>query len=62
MLGIDGVCVPEARDADGEVELTAETTTERDWCQDCGVRAHSKGRATVVVRDVTAFGRRDRLR
>jgi transposase len=62
MLGIDGVRVLAARHVDGEVELTVETTTERDWCRACGVRAHSKGRPTVVVRDVTGFGRRARLR
>ena len=62
MLGIDGVRVVGARDVDGEVELTVETTTDRDWCRSCGVRAHSKGRAVVVVRDVDAFGRRARLR
>lgn len=61
MLGIDGVRVLEARDVDGEVELTVETTADRDWCRVCGVRAHSKGRPTVVVRDVTGFGRRARL-
>lgn len=58
MLGIDGVRVLAARDVDGEVELTVEKTSARDWCRRCGVRAHSKGRPTVVVRDVTAFGRR----
>jgi hypothetical protein len=44
MLGIDGVRVLEAREVDGEVELTVETTTDREWCRSCGVRAHSKGR------------------
>jgi transposase len=62
MLGIDGVRVLGARDVDGEVELTIETIAERDWCRACGVRAHSKGRPDVVVRDVDAFGRRARLR
>ena len=62
MLGIDGVRVLAARHVDGEVELTVETTADRGWCRTCGVRAHSKGRSTVVVRDVTAFGRRARLR
>ncbi len=61
MLDIDGVRVLAARHVDGEIELTVETTTDRDWCRACGVRAHSKGRPTVVVRDVTAFGRRARL-
>ena len=62
MLGIDGVRVLDACEVDGEIELTVETTTDRDWCRACGVRAHSKGRAVVVVRDVDAFGRRARLR
>lgn len=62
MLGIDGVRVLEAREIDGEIELVVETTTDRAWCGSCGVRAHSKGRPTVVVRDVTGFGRRSRLR
>ena len=61
MLGIDGVRVLDACEVDGEIELTVETTTDRDWCRACGVRAHSKGRAVVVVRDVDAFGRRARL-
>lgn len=62
MLGIDGVRVFGARDVDGEVELTVETTTDRDWCRSCGLRAHSKCRPVVVVRDVDAFGRRARVR
>jgi len=62
MLGIDGVRVLDAREVDGEIELPVETTTDRDWCRACGVRAHSKERPTVVVRDVTGFGRRGRLR
>jgi len=62
MLGIDGVRVLGAQHADGEVELTVETTTDRDRCPACGVRAHSKGRPVVVVRDVDAFDRRARLR
>ena len=39
MLGIDGVGVLEAREIDGEIELTVETTTDRAWCDTCGVRA-----------------------
>jgi hypothetical protein len=61
MLGIADVRVLEARDVDGEVELTVETTADRDWCRMCGVRAHSKGRATILVRDVDGCGRRARL-
>ena len=59
MLGIDGVRVLEARDVDGEVELTVETTSEVEWCRACA--RGQQGRPTVVVRDVTAFGPRARL-
>ncbi|CAN5340946.1 hypothetical protein BH20ACT9_BH20ACT9_15760 [soil metagenome] len=61
LLGLDGFGVLRARLVDGEIELTIETTADRGWCGGCGVRALSKGRSTVVVRDVDAFGRRVRL-
>ncbi|MBA2731230.1 MAG: transposase family protein [Euzebyaceae bacterium] len=41
--------------------MTIETATKQAWCRRCGVRAVSKGRCVVVVRDVDAFGRRVRL-
>ena len=62
VLGLEGVRVLEARQVDGEVELVIETTADRAWCEACGVRAVSKGRSTVLVRDADAFGRPARLR
>jgi transposase len=62
MLGLAGFRVLAAREADGEGELTVETTAARAWCRSCGVRAHSKGRPVVWVRDVDAFARPVRLR
>jgi DNA-directed RNA polymerase subunit RPC12/RpoP len=62
MLGLDGFRVLEAARVDGELELVVETTAARDWCRRCGVRALSKGRPTVVVRDVDGLGRAVRLR
>ncbi len=62
LLGLDGFRVLETRLVDGEIELVIETTADRAWCRSCAVRALSKGRSTVVVRDVDAFGRRVRLR
>jgi hypothetical protein len=59
---LDGFVVLEWRVVHGEIELGVETTADRAWCRRCGVRALSKGRSTVVVRDVDAFGRRVRLR
>jgi transposase len=62
MLGFDGMHVLEARQVDGELEVLVETTAGRDWCRQCGVRAHAHARADTLVRDVDAFGRRVRLR
>ena len=62
LLGFDGLRVLKAREVDGELELTVETTAEDGWCRACGVRAWSKGRPEVLVRDVDAFARRVRLR
>ncbi len=62
LLGLDGFELLEWRLVDGEIELTVETTADRAWCRWCGVRALSKGRTDVVVRDVDAFDRRVRLR
>jgi transposase len=62
VLGIPGLRVLDAGEVDGEIELTVESTADRQWCRGCGVRARSKGRATVVVRDLDAFDRRVRLR
>jgi len=62
LLGLDGFVLLEWRLVGGEIELTVQTTADRAWCRSCGVRALSKGRSTVVVRDVDAFSRRVRLR
>ncbi len=62
LLGLDGFCLLEWRLVGGEIELTIETAADRAWCRSCGVRALSKGRSTVKVRDVDAFGRRVQLR
>jgi transposase len=62
VLGLAGFRVLDAGEVDGELELSVETTAERDWCRRCGVRAVSKDRPTVVVRDVDAFDRPVRLR
>jgi transposase len=61
LLGLDGFRLLEWRLVGGEIQLTIETTTGRAWCHTCGVRALSKGRSIVVVRDVDAFGRRVQL-
>jgi transposase len=61
LLGLGEFRVLEARQIAGEVELTVETVTDVAWCRACGVRAHSKGRPTVIVRDVDAFDRPVRL-
>jgi len=62
MLGCDGFRVLAARPVDGELEVVVETTATRDWCRSCGVRALSKERPVVVVRDVDGFDRPVRLR
>lgn len=62
LLGLDAFSLLEWRLVGGEIELTIQTTAGRAWCRSCGVRALSKGRSTVVVRDVDAFGRRVQLR
>jgi transposase len=48
--------------ANGELEVTVETTATRRGCPDCGVVASLHDRRETVVRDVCAFGRRARLR
>jgi hypothetical protein len=52
VLGLDGFVLLAATDHDHELVLLVETIADRDWCPDCGVRARSKGRARVTVRDI----------
>jgi transposase len=61
VLGLPEFGLLEAAEVDGELELTVETAAV-GWCRTCGVRARSKGRTETLVRDVSAFGRRVRLR
>ncbi len=62
VLGLEGFCVRKARQVGGEVELEVETTAAWAWCAVCGVRAASKGRSPVLVRDADVFGQPARLR
>ena len=62
MLGMPGMRVLDAQDVDGELEITVETVDGDGWCQQCGVKARSKGRRDTVVRDVSGFDRPVRLR
>jgi transposase len=61
VLDLPGFVVVEGRVVAGEFELTVETTAAVVGCSGCGVRARSKGRSRVRVRDVDAFGRRVQL-
>ncbi len=61
MPGLPGFRLLGAAEVDGELEVTVETVTS-GWCRVCGVRARSKGRSETLVRDVSGFGRRVRLR
>ncbi len=58
VLGIAGIVLLKAREADGEVWLHAETTATRIGCPDCGVVAIPHDRRTSVVRDVALAGGR----
>jgi transposase len=62
VLGLGEFVVRECREVGGEVELTVETRAGVVGCHGCGVRARSKGRSTVLVRDIDAFDRPVRLR
>lgn len=61
LLGLDGFVVLAAVEDGAELVLLVETTADRDWCRDCGVRASSKGRARTQLRDLPAGGRPVRL-
>jgi transposase len=57
LLGLDGFRLLAATEHGHELVLLVETTTDRDFCRACGVRAGSKGRARTPVRDVPIAGR-----
>jgi transposase len=57
LLGLDGFQLLAATEHGHELVLLVETTTDRDFCRTCGVRAGSKGRARTRVRDVPIAGR-----
>lgn len=61
LLGLPGFALLELREEDHELVCLVETTATRAWCASCGVRAHSKGRATVTVRHLPSGGRPVRL-
>ncbi len=60
-LGLADFVVLAADEDDGELFVLVESTADRAFCRACGVRAVSKGRARVQVRDVPAGGRPVRL-
>jgi transposase len=57
LLGLDGFRLLAATEHGAELVLLVETTADRDFCRDCGVRAGSKGRARTIIRDVPIAGR-----
>jgi transposase len=54
LLGLDGFVVSAQllEESTGEWWLAVETTEDRAWCAQCGVRATGHGRRRVVVRDL----------
>ena len=58
LVGMDGFRLLAALEVDGELHQLVETTAEVVGCSGCGVRAVSKGRRKVRVRDLPAGGRR----
>jgi transposase len=62
LLGMPGFVVRAVvEDDDGEVWGAVETTATAVGCPACGVRARSKGRRRVQVRDLSVGGRSVRL-
>lgn len=60
-LGLCGFRVLAVDEDDGELFVLIETDVGREFCRTCGVRAGSKGRARVQVRDIPSSGRPVRL-
>ena len=56
LVGMYGFAVIAHVHRDGELWLAVETTAERAWCPDCGVRATGNGRRRVLVRDLPIAG------
>ena len=58
LVGMDGFRLLAAAQVDGELHQLVETTAALVGCPECGVRAVSKGRRKVRVRDLPSGGRR----
>jgi transposase len=56
LAGVDGFAVTAHVHRDGELWLAVETTADRAWCPDCGVRATGNGRRRVLIRDLPIAG------
>jgi hypothetical protein len=56
LIGLDGFVVAAQTVRDGEHWVLVETTADRVWCHDCGVRAVGNGRRRVTVRDLPIAG------
>ncbi len=61
LLGLRGFRILEVTETPSEVLITIETTNDVAGCSTCGVRAESKERRRVDVRDLACFGRPARL-
>ena len=57
VLGLSLFVLVAAVEQNGELHMVIETTALRAGCFECGVRARSKGRMPVQVRDMPAGGR-----
>ncbi len=61
LLGLDGFRVLEVTETPDEVAIMVETTADLVRCPRCGVRAFTKERRRVDIRDLPCFGRPARL-
>lgn len=55
LIGLPGMRVLEVRDGEDESVVRIETTADRAWCPECGVRAQAQDRTTKAVRDLSCF-------